>query len=106
MEQQTEQKLEEMTFRELWDYMNEKTPSEWFKVRAMFEKEFSINDAALRHKKRTMNFRGVERRFITDFLKEFYSNEKIKTDVLFPNNPERFVNDFYYDLMKTKQAVL
>ena len=97
--------IEKMDFSELWDYLNTERPEEFRKIRKVFETEFGIKDPALRHKKRKMQFIPVERRFITEFYRAFFDNKKINADTLFPNNPERFVNDFYNDLLKKQQAV-
>ena len=106
MEQKTEQKdLTQMSFQELWDYLRENDNQKLSKIRKTLEKELNTGDAGLRKKKREFKFKGAERYFITEFFNNFFELE-FSRDILFPNNPERFANDFYNQKSKKhKQAV-
>ncbi|MCF6184297.1 MAG: hypothetical protein L3J56_06670 [Bacteroidales bacterium] len=105
MDKKHEQKeLTKMNFQELWDFLREKDNQKLMKIRQTLEKELNTGDAGLRKKKREFNFKGAERYFITEFFKEFFDNQNFKRDILFPNNIERFANDFYEQ--KYRKAVV
>ncbi len=106
MAQKTEQNdLTKMNFQELWDYLREKDNEKLRKIRSILKRELEIEDHMLRRRKRLMKFKGVEQLFITEFFNNFFEL-KFKRNTLFPNNPERFAEDYYnLKFEKSKQAI-
>lgn len=88
--------IEQMSFPEIWEYLKIHSRSKFLSVcKKQMMNTLELKEPTLRHRKRRILFSRLERKAIITILTDFTKNQNLTEDILFPNNPERFVNDYY-----------
>lgn len=86
-----EKDVTKLNFSQYWNYLEKNFKQTLFKdFRKMLNNHFTINDAAIRQRKRKMKFSLAEAKGLTIAIQELTGNKDFNVNTLFPSNLENF----------------